>query len=55
MPESQGKFVWYDLMTSDTKAAESFYSSVIGWTATDAGMGDRPYTLLSAGPPWSRA
>lgn len=46
---SQAKFVWYDLMTGDTKAAESFYKSVVGWNMQDAGMGGPPYTILSAG------
>lgn len=32
---SQGKFVWYDLMTTDTAAAAAFYNSVVGWTAKD--------------------
>ena len=36
-----GKFVWYDLMTTDTKAAEAFYGEVIGWKVTDAGMPGR--------------
>ena len=49
MSTSQGTFVWYDLMTTDTKAAESFYRSVVGWSAADSGMGDRSYTILSAG------
>jgi hypothetical protein len=49
MSENQGKFVWYDLMTNDVKAAETFYRSVIGWDAKDAGVPDRPYTLLSMG------
>jgi hypothetical protein len=34
-----GKFVWYELMTTDTKAAERFYGSVIGWTTEDVGQG----------------
>ena len=46
---STGKFVWYDVMTTDTKAAEKFYKAVIGWSAADSGMPDRSYTLLSAG------
>src|ERR1700730_5840103 len=50
MSTTQGKFVWYDLMTSDCKTAESFYRSVIGWDAKDSGMADRSYTLFSAGP-----
>ena len=50
MSKTHGKFVWYDVMTTDTKAAESFYRSVIGWDAKDSGMTDRSYTLFSMGP-----
>jgi uncharacterized protein len=50
MSENAKKFVWYDLLTSDVNAAESFYAKVIGWEAKDAGVPGRPYTLLSAGP-----
>ena len=50
MAKNECKFVWYDVMTSDTQAAESFYRSVIGWDAKDAAMADRSYTLLSMGP-----
>jgi len=49
MSKSHGKFVWYDVMTTDTKAAESFYRSVIGWDTSDSGMTDRSYTLLCVG------
>jgi predicted enzyme related to lactoylglutathione lyase len=49
MSSSQGKFVWYELMTTDTAAAEVFYIGVIGWSAADAGMPDKPYTIFSAG------
>jgi uncharacterized protein len=49
MSTNQAKFVWYELMTGDTKAAESFYRSVVGWNMQDAGMGDPAYTILSAG------
>src|SRR6266705_3829054 len=49
MSNSHGKFVWYDVMTTDTDAAQSFYHKVIGWHATDSGMPDRSYTLLSMG------
>ncbi|MCA1491988.1 VOC family protein [Sinorhizobium alkalisoli] len=44
-----GKFVWYELMTTDTKAAEAFYKKVIGWSARDAGMPGTEYTLFSIG------
>ncbi|MGB7246858.1 MAG: VOC family protein [Methylovirgula sp.] len=43
-----GKFVWYELMTTDPKAAESFYSDVIGWRARDADMPNFSYTLFTA-------
>jgi len=45
-----GSFVWYEYMAADAKAATEFYAGVVGWTASDAGMADFPYTLLSAGP-----
>ncbi|ASY70461.1 VOC family protein [Sinorhizobium fredii] len=44
-----GKFIWYELMTTDTKAAEAFYKSVVGWSARDAGMPGMDYTLFSKG------
>jgi predicted enzyme related to lactoylglutathione lyase len=44
-----GKFVWYELLTDDCEAAETFYSSVLGWNCKDAGMPGHAYTLLSAG------
>ena len=27
-----GRPVWYELMTTDMKAAEPFYNKVVGWT-----------------------
>jgi predicted enzyme related to lactoylglutathione lyase len=50
MTMKTGNFAWYDLMTSDTQAAETFYRHVIGWDAKEAGVGDQPYTLFSIGP-----
>jgi predicted enzyme related to lactoylglutathione lyase len=50
MSKTLGQFVWYDVMTSDSKAAEAFYRNVIGWDAKDSGMIGRSYTLFSAGP-----
>jgi uncharacterized protein len=50
MSKHHGKFAWYDLMTSDTKAAEKFYHDVIGWDAKDAGNPGHAYTLLLKGP-----
>jgi predicted enzyme related to lactoylglutathione lyase len=49
MTEGHGKFVWYDLMTTDLNAAEAFYCDVIGWTAADSGMTHQKYVLFSQG------
>lgn len=49
MSSSTGKFVWYDVMTTDAGAATTFYKKAIGWEAMDSGMPDRSYTILSAG------
>ncbi|HLH11578.1 MAG TPA: VOC family protein [Methylovirgula sp.] len=43
------KFVWYELMTTDMQAAESFYTYVVGWNAKDAGMTNMRYTLFNVG------
>ena len=50
MAQKIGKFVWYDVMTTDTAAAEAFYRSAIGWDMKDSGMPGPKYTLLSVGP-----
>ncbi len=49
MPASPAQFVWYELMTTDAKAAESFYRKVVGWNVQDASQGDMKYTALLAG------
>jgi hypothetical protein len=43
------KFCWYELMTNNTAAAETFYREIVGWSASDAGMPNMSYTLLSVG------
>src|SRR5262249_30306010 len=51
MSAPSGKFIWYDVMTSDTKAATAFYSQVMGWDAQEHAMPDnRTYTVFSKGP-----
>jgi uncharacterized protein len=48
MSVMHGNFVWYELMTSDTKAAAAFYQAVIDWDAADSGMpGIHNYTMFS--------
>ena len=39
-----GRPVWYELMTTDTAAAEKFYKNVIGWTAEPFAGSPTPYT-----------
>jgi uncharacterized protein len=47
--DSHGRFLWYELMTTDTKAAKAFYAKVMGWEPRDASAPGMPYTLFSAG------
>jgi len=49
MVNSHGRFVWYELMTTDPEAAEAFYAKVVGWGTVDASMGGMPYTVFTAG------
>jgi uncharacterized protein len=44
-----GRFVWYELMTTDVAAARIFYASVLGWGAQDASAPDFVYAVFSAG------
>ena len=46
---AQGRFAWYELMTTDLPAAQAFYAKVLGWRAQDASTSELPYTLFSAG------
>jgi predicted enzyme related to lactoylglutathione lyase len=48
--DSHGRFIWYELLTTDMAAAMAFYTKVVGWGAWDASMPGRPYILFSAGP-----
>lgn len=49
MAGQHGKFVWYELMTTDPQAAESFYGKVFGWAAESSGHAGRDYTVIRAG------
>ncbi len=42
-----GRPLWYELMTTDTKAAEAFYRTVVGWTSAPFASSPQPYTLFS--------
>jgi len=40
----RGRFVWYDLMTTDPEQARTFYGELTGWTTTPW-QGDEPYDV----------
>jgi hypothetical protein len=42
-----GRPIWYELMTTDTAAAETFYKKVVGWTAAPFKESPQPYTVFS--------
>jgi len=44
-----GRPVWYELMTTDTAAAETFYTNVVGWTAAPFEGSPDPYTIFKRG------
>ena len=45
MPTPHGRFVWYELLTSDPDAAQRFYGSVAGWGTQQWNDGPVPYTM----------
>jgi predicted enzyme related to lactoylglutathione lyase len=49
MVNSHGRFVWYELVTTDVKAAIAFYTNVMGWGAWDASAPGKPYILFGDG------
>jgi predicted enzyme related to lactoylglutathione lyase len=51
MPDDadRGRFVWYELLTSDPDAAKGFYMELIGWGTTQWEGGKEPYTMWTKG------
>jgi predicted enzyme related to lactoylglutathione lyase len=49
MADSHGRFVWYELATTDMNAAKAFYTSVVGWNSQDASTPGSAYILFNAG------
>jgi predicted enzyme related to lactoylglutathione lyase/AcrR family transcriptional regulator len=48
--KAKGTFIWYELATSDGKAAAKFYGDVLGWKTQDMSGPGGEYTIVSAGP-----
>jgi predicted enzyme related to lactoylglutathione lyase/uncharacterized protein YndB with AHSA1/START domain len=44
-----GRFVWYDLLTTDAEAAKAFYTAVVGWTVQPFGDEAGGYAVWLAG------
>ena len=42
-----GRPIWYELMTTDTKAAETFYRNVVGWTSAPMPNSPMQYTIFN--------
>jgi uncharacterized protein len=49
MVNSHGRFVWYELVTTDIETAKAFYANVVGWGARDASMPGLAYSLFTVG------
>ena len=45
--EVRGRFVWHELLTSDTAAAAGFYAKVVGWRSQPSNMPG--YTIFMSG------
>ncbi len=42
------RFVWYELLTTDVKAAKVFYSRTVGWESRDISMPSLAYSFFHA-------
>ena len=45
----RGRFVWYELLTKDPKAAIDFYTRLIGWDTEVFETGEMDYTMFTGG------
>lgn len=41
-----GRLLWYELLTTDMKAAEAFYSAVVGWSVAPFAGARHPYDMF---------
>lgn len=48
MQNKHGDFIWYELLTEDSKGATEFYSKVVGWNVVDSGMPGPAYSFFNA-------
>ena len=45
----RGRILWYELLTTDMKAAEKFYTAVLGWTVMPFEGAPEPYDMFARG------
>jgi len=45
--DTHGRFVWYELLTTDMEAAKAFYAKVVGWGTQDASGPGGAYTFFT--------
>ena len=45
--DAQGRFVWYELATTDADSAEAFYAGVMGWGTRDMSIPGTNYTVFT--------
>ncbi len=49
MANRHGTPIWYEVMTTDSDAAETFYSAVVGWTVQRSQQPGMDYRMLMTG------
>lgn len=48
MPNNQGEFIWYELITPRSDSAESFYGPLLGWEFGNGGQAEIDYRIITA-------
>ena len=49
MSDTRGRFLWYELMTTDPAGALRFYTDTVGWGTETWEGGEEPYTMFTNG------
>ena len=49
MANQHGDFIWYELMTTDADAAQTFYEGLVGWRFQDSGQEGMDYRMFGPG------
>ncbi len=47
MTNSQGNFIWYELMSPDPDASKTFYDAVVGWNIDASPAGEIDYRMIA--------